>query len=229
VASLRLSDEQAPKAIHRFTYGEVKKAGKDMDQLPPDKKEVTDGQIKEALKAFSVEEWRRLVHKLERRDLDAVVGYLQNDPEAMADDKCRCVHDIAAARGLAHTFGRLAQSGYKEVVISDPMWAAVFWRRAREDNLRHRPGSEKRTRAESGRYAAVSESLGEMGRKVHDRQVKRWLDRLRAYPEWKDFLDRRGPMPDEITPVDFDFWHKVADPNGYKRSIRRRERRQRKD
>lgn len=193
-----------------------------MDRLPPEQKEPTDGQIKEALKAFSVEEWHGLVDGFDRRDLDNLVGYLQNDQEAMTDGKCRRVYNMAVVRGLVSTFDRFAQSGYKEHVVSDPMWAAIFWRRAREDNLRRRPGSEKRTRAESGRYAAVSESLGEIGRKVHDRQVKRWLDRLREYPEWKDFLDRRGPMPDEVNPVDFDFWHSIADPKGHRRSLQPR-------
>jgi hypothetical protein len=208
----------------------VKKFGKLLDRLPLGQEEATSEQIEEALKTFSAEQWCELVDGLERRDLDVLVGYLQNNREEMfADAKWRRVHDMVAARGLGLTLSRLDRSGYKEVVVSDPMWAAIFWRRAREDNLRRRPGTEKRTRAESGRYAAVAESLSEMGRKVHDRQIRRWLDRLREYPEWKDFLERQGPIPNELNPVDLDFWSKIADPNGYKRSLRRREQRQRKD
>lgn len=211
-------EQQAWRWMKQQVYR--KGCGFRQSELSGEAPEPSDAQIREALETFSAEEWGELVEGFARRDVDILHRYLQSNLDRAAHilgaEKVRAVFNATSTQGLILGLDRLVQSGYKTVTPTDPMWAALFWRRARDASLRHEPRSKMRTTPESGSYSGIAASLSLQGRKVHGVQVKRWLDRLREYPEWRDFLDRRGPKP-EVGPY---FWHKIADPKGYERRWR---------
>ena len=83
-----------------------------------------------------------------------------------------------------------------------------------------KPGPhDRRTVPERGSYRGIAAALSQGGEKVTDKQVKTWLDRMRKYPEFKEWLDGWEPAP-EIKGHWNDFFLKIADPPAWDRKHR---------
>ena len=183
-----------------------------------------DERIREAVKTFSDTKewnWTPLLEGCGYEEARALGVYLDGNraelERSLGKKALQHVEVCALERRIA-----VGVEGAKFINISNPYWAAVFWRRAREENVSGvKPGPQDRhTVPERASYRRIAASLSPYGEKVTDKQVKTWLDRLREYPEIKAWLDRGGPEP-EIEGDLNDFLLKIADPRAWRRKQRR--------
>ena len=183
---------------------------------------LTEERIREALKTFpEAKQWKHLLEGCEYNEawtLKLILNANKDEFEQSLGKKNLQSIEIHAMERRLVLWG---QKGAKLINISAPYWAAVFWRRAREENVSGvKPGPhDRRTVPERGSYRGIAAALSQGGEKVTDKQVKTWLDQMRKYPEFKEWLDGWGPAP-EIKGHWNDFFLKIADPPAWNRKHR---------
>jgi hypothetical protein len=220
--------------VKRHIYTAVIDGGNEEKAKTGTRPAPKDERIREALETFSDPQtnpknwewnWKHLLEECEYEEVRALENYL----DAKRDELERSLgnkaleHIEVCARNRRFVL-MLGKEGVKCIDISALYWAAVFWRRAREENVSGvKPDPQhSHTVPERGRYRRIAEALSQHGEKVTDKKVKTWLDRMREHPEIKDWLDRWGPEP----AIEFEgglngFLLYIADPRAWRRRQRR--------
>ncbi len=224
--------------INRATQkgGEAMQVG---GQPPP-----SDERIEDALRTFSVEEWKQLIAEFEVEDLKALRSYLDANWEDLelrpylvgpgVTGKHERIEAFARTRGwilaLRHPKANL-------VDVSGPFWAAKWDRLSRAKNLGGAPRPSKRRswdemssargiaealvmapyrRIAADRYREVlRDKEREIQRKARD--VRKWMARMTEEP----FEEFDGSL--------YDYFFKTSDPAAYERYRERRSRSRRRD
>jgi len=186
-------ERQAYKWILQATIatGEGLRASALAGQLP----EPSNEQIREALNAFSVQEWRNLIDEFERRDVDALRSYLTANKEPLIKWLGRSKFDSIAGRRLGRSLILRLSQPLKRTCITDSLWAAHIHAHARLRNIEGAPRpSIKRSWAEVGGLNNIAESLSAQGHEVSPYKVKEILARIKQTPfeefdgDYKDYL-----------------------------------------
>ena len=215
-----------PSHVTRHIYEAVAQGGIEEEEKTGRRLAPKDERIREALATFCDTKewnWETLLEGCGYEEAKALGFFLKanrNELERSLSEKT-LQHIEVHARERRFVL-MLSQEGVRRIDISGPYWAAIFWRRAREENVAGvvRGPQDRHTVPERGGYRRIAEALSQFGEQVTDKQVKTWLDRMREYPEIKDWLDRWGPEP-EIEGDLNDFLLKIANPSAWCRKQRR--------
>jgi hypothetical protein len=179
--------------------------------LPAELSPLLEKSVSAAYRAYSKDEWKDLITKLDHSDLRPLLLYLRDNKEALTPDrdswiKYAAVYDAAGRRSMKLLF---SQGEWVSTPISDPLWAAVWWelsrRRTREGIPRP---SKRRSWMEMASDRAVAESLGYNPDNMH-KQVAKWRKRMKDVP-FERFVEKFGGGW-----TDYLQW--VRDPNLYKK------------
>lgn len=195
-SSSGLSREQTSELVGRCIYGQVLKAGRGMDALPPGQNKPTPGQIRAALSAFSVEQWIGLLGSMDRTGTEALLSHVRRHAGELKERLgARKVEVIEARAIMRETALWLGENRDKLVPVSDVYWAIVLPDLADEANLAratNREGSGRPAKggsvAELGSYRSIARRLSKhderTGRemKVSRDQVKEWRERAKRSP-----------------------------------------------
>jgi hypothetical protein len=184
---------------------------------------LTDERIREALKSFpKAKQWKHLLEGCEYDEAWVLKVFLNVNRDEFEQSLGKKNIQSIEIHAMERRLVLWGQEEAQVINISAPYWAAVFWRRAREESVSGvKPSAhDRRTVPERGSYRGIAASLSQGGEKVSDKQVKTWLDRMREDPEFKEWLDGWGSVP-EIKGDWNDFFLKIADPPAWRRKHRR--------
>jgi len=173
----------------------------------------TDERIKDALKTFSVEEWKDFIAEFEYKEVRKLGSFLKAHREehehASERKKYESVDIFARERRMVL---QLSHPKAKLIAITDPFWDAHWQEKSRTKNLEGAPRpSERRSWSEMASERAIAEALSGPGYTVTPYQVKRWRERMEQEP----FEEFEGAVDDYLL--------KMRDPAAYERLRHRRE------
>jgi hypothetical protein len=206
-----------PQQIQRHITEEVRKGGKSMRaqaQAQGGKRQLpTDERIKDALKTFSVEEWKDFIAEFEYKEVRKLGSFLKahREEHEHAPERKKYVSVDIFARERRMVL-QLSHPKAKLIAITDPFWDAHWQEKSRARNLEGAPRpSERRSWSEMASERAIAEALSEPGYTVTPYQVKKWRERMEQEP----FEEFDGDIDDYLL--------KMRDPAAYERLRRRRE------
>ena len=134
---------------------------------------LTEERIREALEAFpTASQWKHLLEGCEYDEAWALKIFLNANRDefelSLGQKNLESLEIHAMERRMVL---KLGPEGTKFINISAPYWAAVFWRRAREESVSSvKPGPhDRRTVPERGSYRGIAASLSQGGEKVTDK------------------------------------------------------------
>lgn len=206
-----------PQQIQRHISEEVRKGGKSMrgqEEAQGGKRQLpTAERIKDALKTFSVEEWKDLIAEFEYKEVRKLGSYFKTPREEHEHGperkKYERVDIFARERRMVL---ELSHPKAKLIGITDPFWDAHWQEKSRAKNLEGAPRpSERRSWSEMASERAIAEALSEPGYTVTPYQVKKWRERMEQEP----FEEFEGAIGDYLL--------KMRDPDAYERLRHRRE------
>ena len=206
-----------PQQIQRHISEEVRKGGKSMrgqEEAQGGKRQLpTAERIKDALKTFSVEEWKDLIAEFEYKEVRKLGSYFKTPREEHEHGperkKYERVDIFARERRMVL---ELSHPKAKLIGITDPFWDAHWQEKSRAKNLEGAPRpSERRSWSEMASERAIAEALSEQGYTVTPYQVKKRRERMEQEP----FEEFEGDIDDYLL--------KMRDPAAYERLRRQRE------
>jgi hypothetical protein len=206
-----------PQQIQRHINEEVRKGGKSMRgqekaqggkwRLPANER------IKDALKTFSVEEWKGLIAEFGYKEARKLGSYLKahREEHEYSPERKKYVSVDVFARERRMVL-ELSHPKAKLIGITDPYWDAHWQEKSRAKNQEGAPRpSERRSWSEMASERAIAEALSEPGYTVTPYQVKKWRERMEQEP----FEEFDGDIDDYLL--------KMRDPDAYERLRRQRE------
>jgi len=153
--------------------------------------EPTDEEIRAALERFTVEEWKRIVERLEQPELNVLRSYIEaHRPRLRQELDPELVREITIA---AHDREmKLYFADKRLITVSSPYWALTycqqvnFAQRAGEpvpSLLRRSPDGKGRSREERVRPPALAEHFSRPGESVSPYMVRqKWFKRMETQP-----------------------------------------------
>ncbi len=199
-------EQQAWSWIKReaATAGERMRASAGAGEVP----EVSDEQIRKALTTFSTDEWRTLIQRFNRRDVDSLRTYLDANKESLIKWLGKSKFYALFSEEIHRSMVLFFSQPLNMTVTTDALWAAHIYEEARRNNVAgtSRP-SVKRSWAEVGGLNNIAASLSSHGHKVSPYKVKMMLRRMEQTP----------PEMFDGEPDDYLLW--ASDPKAYKRHL----------
>lgn len=205
------------KELSRYATALRKRKEEDTQPLPPTElSPALEKSVSAAYNAYSKDEWKRIIPKLNHADLRPLLLYLRDNKDqltraqveqndiaetergdlsqrvseraAEAWAKYGAVFDAAARRSMILLF---SQGKWEATPISDPLWVAVWWEmsRKRTRELWPRP-SKRRSWMEMASDRAVAESLGYDPDTMHG-EVAKWRKRMKEV-SLEQFVEKYG-------------------------------------
>jgi hypothetical protein len=143
------------------------------EEVKIEERPLTEERIREALEAFpTASQWKHLLEGCEYDEAWALKIFLNANRDefelSLGQKNLESLEIHAMERRMVL---KLGPEGTKFINISAPYWAAVFWRRAREESVSSvKPGPhDRRTVPERGSYRGIAASLSQGGEKVTDK------------------------------------------------------------
>lgn len=249
-ASLGLTHKAASKRMLRQVYGQVKKAGEEMDRLPGGQSKPTPEQIEAAIEAFTTREWTPveqwpplalsppkedwpvvearygLMESVGRAEVEALLDYIRRNKAGLAQriraKKLNAIEGRAIERS---SMLWLDENRSKLVPVSDAYWAWAWRALFREASVRRK-----------GPRVAEQSHAPSIARRLTKRDVQTGremnVSAYRVTQLWKRwaelFADRRADDAESRAELllDPDWWVIIHSTAAYKEYLRTRERRE---